>query len=213
MTLDALRDGLLNRYVKMSSNSICVCANPLQYLLVIYLIFVSRFCNKKGDCIWIVNRFYLAIMYRIYKKWKDKGMTIHDSCFLLKGKNLIQKYRNSDIYQCLQLNCIFACVAVEKWCRAHPQRTFSRLNEYLAQNENVVGTGKPKKTRLKKKSERLSENNAHSLSWLDLTKPSLEVFIWFFFCSDTKNEAQVGLLSRSRCLIFKFQNLCFMLYL
>jgi len=60
MTIDAFRDGLLN-----------------------------RFCHKQGSAILVVNQFYLAIMYRIYRKWKDKGMTIHDSCFLLKGNVLI----------------------------------------------------------------------------------------------------------------------------
>ena len=58
MSLDAFRDGLLN-----------------------------RFCNKDNSAITVVNKFYLAIMYRIYKKWSEGGMTIHDSCFLLKSKS------------------------------------------------------------------------------------------------------------------------------
>jgi hypothetical protein len=67
MTLDAFRDGLLN-----------------------------RFCHKEGSAIYVVNQFYLAIMYRIFRKWKDKGMTIHDSCYLLKGTyiSVITYYSN-----------------------------------------------------------------------------------------------------------------------
>jgi len=124
MALDALRDGLLNKY-----------------------------CNKKNEAVGILNRFYLAIMYRIYKKWKENDLTIHDSCFLLKD--------------------------VEKWCRTHPRRAFSRLEDYLAQN-NVVctnGFGKMGKKKQNKKNELATDDTAQSLSWLDLTKPSLEVFI------------------------------------
>ncbi|XP_021960998.1 ELMO domain-containing protein 3 isoform X2 [Folsomia candida] len=119
MTLDAFRDGLLN-----------------------------RFCHKEGSAIFVVNQFYLAIMYRIYRKWKDKRMTIHDSCYLLK--------------------------AVEKWCRTHPKKTFERLYEYISQFGIVVSQHQRRKGKKKKIQESHDETN---LSWLDLTKPSLEVFI------------------------------------
>ncbi|CAG7786986.1 unnamed protein product [Allacma fusca] len=101
MTLDAFRDGLLN-----------------------------RFCNKEDSAIIVVNRFYLAIMYRIYKKWSEKGMTIHDSCYLLK--------------------------AVEKWCRANPKKTFMKMNEYLGRND---GTNNKKRTRKTKKSDRGADSS------------------------------------------------------
>lgn len=64
---------------------------------------------------------------------------------------------------------------VEKWCRANPRRAFSNLEDYLAQN--FVCNGLRKRKRQAKKTEVLTDDTAQSLSWLDLTKPSMEVFI------------------------------------
>jgi len=119
MTLDAFRDGILN-----------------------------RFCNKKDDAISVLNRFYLSIMYRLYRKWKDNKVTVHNCSFLMK--------------------------AVEKWCRTHPRKTFAKMNKYLAAN------GSSDTLDDKKPYQKLGiggESNGQNLSWLDLTKPSLEVFI------------------------------------
>jgi len=63
IALDAFRDGLLN-----------------------------RFCNKEGSAIFVLNRFYLAVLHRVYKKWKSQCVTIHESCFVLKGKDVNSKY-------------------------------------------------------------------------------------------------------------------------
>jgi len=132
-----------------------------------------RFCNKKKESVSVVNRFYLAIMYRIYKKWKENDLTIHDSCFLLKGNQFNFFPNTLASLSSLVIFPIF--LDVEKWCRAHPRRAFSRLEEYLAQN--VICNGLRKRKRQAKKTEVLTDDTAQSLSWLDLTKPSLEVFI------------------------------------
>lgn len=64
--------------------------------------------------------------------------------------------------------------AVEKWCRTHPKKTFQRLYEYISQ----FGISVPHQRKSKGKQKKLdSSQDDHNLSWLDLTKPSLEVFI------------------------------------
>jgi hypothetical protein len=86
-------------------------------------------------------------MYRLYRKWKDGKVTVHNCSFLVK--------------------------AVEKWCRTHPRKTFAKMNKYLADNGGTDGLDERKQFP-KKFGE---DSNGQSLSWLDLTKPSLEVFI------------------------------------
>ncbi|ODM95519.1 ELMO domain-containing protein 3 [Orchesella cincta] len=132
MALDAFRDGILN-----------------------------RMCNKANSAIFIVNQFYLAILYRVFIKWSNKGVTIHESCFLLKAWRfmlIVVLFGNS--------------IAVEKWCRAHPKKTVRRLHKYLDTHSAASSYKRQKGMELRSK----SHPALHS-SWLDLTKPSFEVFI------------------------------------